>query len=87
RAEQEEGTIKGITEEGTDSVSILEPAQVPLRGSSLRFPVAVLALLFAGFSALMAGLLWVLTREGFSTPSSLQRTVGLPVIGAVGRRA
>lgn len=87
RAEQEEGTIKGITEDGTDSVSILEPAQVPLRGSSLRFPVAVLALLFAGFTALMVGLLRALTREGFSTPSSLQRTTGLPVIGAIGRRA
>jgi len=87
RAEQEEGTIKGITEDGTDSVSILEPAQVPLRGSSLRFPVAVLGLLFAGFTALMIGLLRALTREGFSTPSSLQRTTGLPILGAVGRRA
>lgn len=84
RAEQEEGTIKNIAQDGTDSVSILEPARVPLRGSSLRFPVAVLALLFAGFTALMVGLLRALTREGFPTPSSLSRTTGLPVMAAVG---
>ncbi|MEM1086203.1 MAG: Wzz/FepE/Etk N-terminal domain-containing protein [Pseudomonadota bacterium] len=83
RAEQEEGTIKNIAQDGTDSVSILEPARVPLRGSSLRFPIAVLALLFAGFTALMAGLLRALTRDGFPTPSALSRTTGLPVLGAV----
>ncbi|MEM7492292.1 MAG: Wzz/FepE/Etk N-terminal domain-containing protein [Pseudomonadota bacterium] len=85
RAEQEEGTIKNIAEDGTDSVSILEPARIPIRGSSLRFPVALLAMLFAGFTALMIGLLRALTREGFSTPNSLSRTTGLPVAGAIGR--
>ncbi|MEM1035194.1 MAG: GumC family protein [Pseudomonadota bacterium] len=85
RAEQEEGTIKNIAQDGTDSVSILEPARVPLRGSSLRFPIAVLALLFAGFTALMIGLLRALTRDGFPTPSALSKTTGLPVLGAVGQ--
>lgn len=84
-AEQSEGTIAGIAEDGADSVKIVSEARAPLRGSSLRFPVAVLSLLFAGFTALMVGLLRALTREGFSSPRSLERTIGLPVIGAIGR--
>ncbi|MEM8616533.1 MAG: lipopolysaccharide biosynthesis protein, partial [Pseudomonadota bacterium] len=84
--EQEESTLEDLASQNADSVRVLEPASVPLRGSSLRLPVAVLALLFAGFTALMAGLLRALTREGFASPRSLERTVGLPVIGAIGRR-
>ena len=84
--EQQEGTIASITSQEAESVKVTEPATVPLRGSSLKMPVAVLAFLFAGFTGLMAGLLRALTREGFSTPRSLQRTTGLPVIGAIGRR-
>lgn len=84
--EQQEGTIQGIAADDANSVTIMEEARVPLRGSSLKLPVAVLALLFAGFTALMAGLLRALTREGFASPRSLQRTTGLPVIGAIGRR-
>ena len=83
--EQQVGTIDGISGEDAESVRILEPARIPLRGKSMRFPVAVLALLFAGFSALMVGLLWALTREGFASAGSLQRTTGLPVIGSIGR--
>jgi len=74
-----------MTGEDAESVRVLEPARVPLRGKSLRFSVAVLALLFAGFTALMAGLLWALTRPGFASPRPLRRTVGLPVLGAIGR--
>jgi uncharacterized protein involved in exopolysaccharide biosynthesis len=84
--EQQEGTIQGIAADDANSVTIMEEARLPLRGSSLKLPVAILALLFAGFTALMAGLLRALTREGFASPRSLQRTTGLPVIGAIGRR-
>lgn len=80
---QQQGAIDGITSDEAESVTVIEPARVPLRGTSLRRPVAILSLLFAGFSGLMAGLIWVFTRRGFATPNSLQRTTSLPVIGAV----
>ena len=83
--EQREGTVAGLTAQEGESVKVTEPATVPIEGSSLKLAVAVLALLFAGFSALIVGLLRAYTRSGFATPSSLQRTVGLPVLGAVSR--
>ncbi len=83
--EQQEGTIAGITAQDVDSVKVTEPATVPIEGSSLKLPIAILALLFAGFTALIVGLLRALTRRGFSTAGSLQRSTGLPVLGSVGR--
>jgi len=83
--EQQEVTIAGLAAESADSVAILEPATVPLRGSSPRFAIAFASVMLAGFSALGVGLLRMLTREGFATASALQRTIGLPVLGVVGR--
>lgn len=82
---QREGTVAGLTAQEADSVKITEPATVPLEGSSMKLPIAVLALLFAGFTALIAGLLRAFTRPGFSTPKSLQDTTGLPVLGMTAR--
>ena len=83
--EQREGTVAGITAQEADSVKVTEPATVPIEGSSLKLPVAVLALLFAGFSGLIAGLLRAFGRQGFSTSGSFQRTTGIPVLAATGR--
>ena len=82
---QREGTVAGLTAQEADSVKITEPATVALEGSSMKLPIAVLSLLFAGFTALIAGLLRAFTRSGFSTPKSLQDTTGLPVLGAIAR--
>ncbi len=82
--EQQEDTIASITAEEIDSVTIMEPAIIPLRGSSLRLPVAILALLFAGFTALIIGLISAYSARGFMTPAAVQRTLGLPVLGVVG---
>ncbi len=81
--EQREGTVAGITAQEADSVKVTEPATVPIEGSSLKLPVAVLALLFAGFTALIVGLLRTFTRSGFSTSSSFQNTTGIPVLGTI----
>ena len=83
--EQREGTVAGITAQEADSVKVTEPATVPIEGSSLKLPIAILSLLFAGFSALIVGLLRAYTRTGFSTPGSLQKTLSMPVLGAVSR--
>lgn len=83
--EQREGAVAGLAAQTTDSVKITEPATVPIEGSSLKLPVALLGFLFAGFTALLVGLLRAITRPGFATGSSLQRTTGIPVLGAVSR--
>ena len=82
---QQRGAIDDITGEDAESVTIIEPARVPLKGKSLRMPVAILSLLFAGFTALIVGLLRVFTRRGFASKGPLQRTTGLPVLGSIGR--
>ena len=83
--EQREGTVAGLTAQEADSVKVTEPPTVPIEGSSLKLPVAVLSILFAGFTALIFGLLSAYSKRGFATPGSLQKTVGLPVLGAVRR--
>ncbi|MCA8903165.1 MAG: hypothetical protein KDA53_18155 [Hyphomonas sp.] len=72
-----------LVEKSFNNIRILEPAVAPVKGTSLKLPVAVLALLVAGFSALMAGLARALTRTRFSTGRSLERTLGIPVVAAV----
>ena len=83
--EQREGAVAGMAAQASESVKITEPATVPIEGSSLKLPVAILALLFAGFTALLVGIGRALTRQGFATQSSLQRTTGIPVLGSVSR--
>lgn len=83
--EQREGTVAGLAAQEADSVKVTEPPTIPIEGSSLKLPVAALSLLFAGFTALIFGLLSAFSKRGFATPSSLQNTVGLPVLGAVRR--
>lgn len=70
-----------------DNIRIVERAVAPIRGESLKRPVAVLALLFAGFSALCAGLLRAFLRPGIPTPQSAARTLGVPVLGAARLKA
>ena len=82
---QREGTIAGMTAQDADSVKVTEPATVPIQGSSMKLPIAILSLLFAGFTALIFGLLRAYSKTGFATANSLQKTVGLPVLGTVRR--
>lgn len=79
-------TRTALARSEADAVRILEPARAPLEGSSLKLPVAVLALLLAGFSALMAGLLRAVTRKSFATGASVERTLGVPVLARVAKR-
>ena len=83
--EQREGTVAGLAAQEADSVKVTEPATVPIKGTSLKLPIAILSLLFAGFTALIFGLLRAYSRKGFATASSLQNTLGLPVLGTVRR--
>lgn len=81
--EVEERARGELTQGSVNNIRLLEPAAAPLKGSSLRMPAAILAILFAGFTALVAGVAHALTRSGFATPGSAERTLGLPVLASI----
>jgi uncharacterized protein involved in exopolysaccharide biosynthesis len=83
KAEQDQAArqIAGST---NDNIRIVERAQAPTKGTSLKKPVFILAFLFAGFTALCAGLLRMFLRPGLPTPASASRTLGLPVLATAG---
>ena len=85
--ELEARTLTEIAQEDADNIRILEPARIPAQGTSLKLPVALLAFLIAAITALFAGVLWALTRQGFATARSLERTTGLPVVSTVRRHS
>lgn len=65
---------------GADNVTVIERAQPPLTGKSMKLPLMALLLAFAAFSAICAGLLRVFTRGNVLTPSAARRTFDLPVL-------
>ena len=54
-----------------------------MEGVSLKLPAIILTLILAGLAALAAGLVRAMTRTGFATPGSVERTLGLPVLAAI----
>lgn len=80
----EEKSRRDLVQRRADNIRLLEPARMPAESESLKLPIALASLLFAGFSALMAGLLYTFTRTGFTTPASLARSTGLPVLASLG---
>ncbi|HLY80704.1 MAG TPA: Wzz/FepE/Etk N-terminal domain-containing protein [Caulobacteraceae bacterium] len=81
KAEETEASQQ-IAQATNDNIRIIERATPPVQGKSLRKPVLLLALAFAAFSALCAGLLRMFLRPGMPTPASAGRTLDLPVLGA-----
>jgi uncharacterized protein involved in exopolysaccharide biosynthesis len=68
-----------------DNIRVIERANVPTRGTSLKKLAGLIALMFAGLTALMAGLVRAFSRSSFPTPASVGRTLGLPVLATVTR--
>ena len=85
--EEQTKSAQDISATTNDNIRIISRATPPTKGKSLRRPVAVLALLFAGFTALCVGLVLALLRGGISTPRSAERTFGLPVLGSAPLKA
>ncbi|WP_339913951.1 chain-length determining protein [uncultured Brevundimonas sp.] len=69
-----------LVKAGADNVTVIERAQAPTRGKSLKLPLLIAVILFAGFTALCAGLLRIFTRRGFATAGSAGRTLDMPVL-------
>jgi uncharacterized protein involved in exopolysaccharide biosynthesis len=74
-----------LSRTSNDNIRVIERANAPTRGRSLRNYVGLGAVMFAAFTALMAGLVRALSRTGFPTPASVGRTLGLPVLAMVTR--
>ena len=72
---------------GSDNIRIVSRATPPTKGTSLRRPVAVLALVLAAFTALSVGLIRALLRPGLATPRVAERTYGLPVLASAPLKA
>lgn len=81
--EVEERARTELTQRSVNNIRVLEPATPPVKGESLKLPFAILAVLFAGFTALVVGLMRAFTRSGFATPGAVERTLGLPVLATV----
>jgi uncharacterized protein involved in exopolysaccharide biosynthesis len=85
--EEQSRAAQEIASLTNDNIRIIQRAMPPTKGSSLKKPVVVLAFLFAGFTALCAGLLRMFLRPGLPTPQSASRTLDLPVLGAAPMKA
>jgi len=81
QVEAEAQAAAALERTGDDgSVKIIERAYPPSRGVSLKAPLLVLALAFAAFSALCAGLAAGFMGKGYPTPDAVERTLDLPVL-------
>ena len=69
-----------LVKAGADNVTVIERAQPPSKGKSLKAPLMIAAFLFAGFTALCVGLIRVFLRRGFVLPSTASRTLQMPVL-------
>ena len=74
-----------LSQTSNDNIRVIERANVPTRGRSLRRYVGAGAIFLAGLTALMAGLVRAFARSSFPTPASVGRTLGLPVLATVTR--
>ena len=72
---------------GADNVNVIERAEAPTQGSSLKAPLLAVVFLFAAFTALCVGLLRVFTRRGYTTPASTGRTLDMPVLAVAPMKA
>jgi uncharacterized protein involved in exopolysaccharide biosynthesis len=84
--EEEERALVNLSERSAENIRVMEPARPPPKGKSLRVPAALALVAFAGLTALIAGLIYALTRDGFATAGTTARTLGLPVLASVRRR-
>ena len=72
---------------GADNVTVIERAQPPSTGKSLKAPALAAVFLFAAFTALCIGLLRIFSRRGFATPDSVRRTLDMPVLAVAPAKA
>ncbi|WP_236621692.1 GumC family protein [Asticcacaulis benevestitus] len=77
---QENQAAQEMTKGSDDTVRVVEKASMPDKPKSLKRVVLILSFLFAGFTALCAGLLRVYTRKGFANADMAAKALDLPVL-------
>jgi uncharacterized protein involved in exopolysaccharide biosynthesis len=82
--EQQDEAQRQMSSESSDNIRIVQRAVAPSTGKSLKKPILMLAIMFAGFTALCAGLVRMFLRPGLQTPASASRTLGMPVLATAG---
>lgn len=85
--EEQGRAAQGLVTKASDNIRVVSRATPPVKGKSLKKPVAILALLFAAFTALCVGLVRALLRPGLATPASAERTYDLPVLATAPLKA
>ncbi|ESQ83932.1 hypothetical protein AEAC466_11425 [Asticcacaulis sp. AC466] len=84
---QENEAAQQMTKGSDDTVRVVEKASMPDKPKSLKRIILILSFLFAGFTALCAGLLRVYTRKGFVNAEMAARTLDLPILAQATRKA
>ena len=81
--EQESEAAQALAAKSNDNIRVVERAQVPLKGKSLKKAVLALGILFGGFSALCVGLFLALLSRGYAGVAAVERSLDLPVLAAM----
>jgi uncharacterized protein involved in exopolysaccharide biosynthesis len=84
---QENQAAQEMTKGSDDTVRVVEKASMPDKPKSLKRVVLILSFLFAGFTALCAGLLRVYTRKGFANAEMAAKALDLPVLAQAKTKA
>ncbi|VAV98979.1 hypothetical protein MNBD_ALPHA06-909 [hydrothermal vent metagenome] len=74
--EEEFAARRNLAEQASNNIRIIERPVVPYQGKSMKKPAAILAFLFAGFTALMVGLAIVFAQLAKVSKQSGQMPVG-----------
>jgi uncharacterized protein involved in exopolysaccharide biosynthesis len=74
-----------LSRTSNENIRVIERANVPTRGKSWKKEAVMLSVFFAAITALAAGLMRAFSRTTFPTPSSIGRTLGLPILATVAR--
>jgi uncharacterized protein involved in exopolysaccharide biosynthesis len=84
---QESQAAQALAQSGDDgSIKVIERAYPPAKGASLKAPVFVLAMLFAGFAAVCVGLLLSFLHKGYPSVRAAERELAMPVLVATPAR-
>jgi len=83
---QESQAAQAMAKSGQDNIRVVERAYPAVKGTSLKQPVMILSVLFAGFAALCAGLFSAVLSKGYATAETIERTLNLPVLASAPAR-
>jgi capsular polysaccharide biosynthesis protein len=85
--EQTERARSELASRSVDNISVYEAARPPTRGDSTKRIIAIAAAIFGLLTALAIGLLRAWSVSSLPTSGAVERTLGLPVLGAARDRA